>query len=715
MNQFDENELRKKIRLELEKKHQQKKNVEKIEPDLSKKGKIELTPALKKAIKRIEEERLFSNYNQFVKCSNHLGEIAWFTALELAEQHEFFPVEESRWNLFKKKFSSADEKKLPSNDEIDQYRETISHEIEESIQKRLEKYEKQIKEHEPDKKQNRIDDIISQEEQRFYSSHPDYKLYQNYAGKTKWLTNEEFKNEEEYTDRILTQKEKIIRNIVWSIGIILVIAIGYFVLNYNWNPANVGYIVINVNQQNGLLYIDDKLMLGFTNNQPLPLSVGSHYIYYRKAGFSTAPNFRNIEIALNDTSKISFLLTSQIDTSKGVVNIKSQYDDAKVFINDDFFGLARSNPKIFLPPGSYIVELKKENFTTSPVSSSIDLSRGDSIDLSFKFITETIGQRKSKTNVKSALLEVASNVEGAHIFIDGKDSGEKTNYIFNNLPFGEHVVSLKHEGFNVSPAEKVIQLSSNQSLAKAYFKLNRTTMPVTITTRPVPGSIYIDGKEVGVGTWTGSLSIGEHAIDFSKIGYFLKPQVSKLIISEDKSANFTFTYQPDFSITFTPDGVKPDNVNGTIQLGYIDENNNFSADPNNGPKIRRTEYLPGDVWWMANAFNFRTPPANEAVAVSFNLPQQSEFGYNFIMKLWGYQSDQSYPLEISSPCNIRIEVNGEIIQNSYTPRYNLAEASDSKYERFQLGNLLHTGRNRIIVSTAKTNKRFFALRKISVE
>jgi len=715
MNDFDEKELRKKIRSDLQKKHDQKAAIEKEDLKKLKNIKTELTPALKNYIKQLEEERLFSQQQQFLKCDNHLHEIKWFTALELAEQHEYYPVEESaRYNFFKKIFKEK-KYKLLDNDEIINYRKDIISEIEDDIKTRLQNYEKLIKDHEPNKKQNRIDDIIDQEEELFYSSHPDYKLYRNYIGKTKWLTEEEFENEEEYTERVRTKKEKIVLGFIWGIASVMAFTAVYFFNSLYWNSSSNGYVVINVNEQQGQLYVNEKLHLGFTNEQAIPLNGGNHKITYRKAGFLTTPSFYEFDISLEDTVKLSFLLTSQKDKSKGLVTVKSIYDDAKIFVNDEFFGTTGNNRQIYLQPGSYAIELKKENFIVSPSSSSIDLLEGDTVNLAFGFTARSNGKRISKSNIKSVLLEINSNVEGASIFINGKDTGEKTNYIFNNFSFGKYIVSLAMDGYKVYPREKIVQLSEKDNLVKTNFKLTRSTMPVTIITRPVEGTINIDGKDAGIGRWTGSLPIGTHKIRFGKISFFENPEETEFFVEDGGNDKFIFTYKSNFSIIFSPEGIKPDNINATIQLGYVENNNEFISDPRNGPKIRRTEFIAGNVWWMGNAFNYRTPPANEAVAISFSLPQKDEFGYDFLMKVWGYRSEQRYPLEIAGTSNIRIKVNGTVIQSSYTPDFALTEANESAFDKFQLGNLLRPGKNIIIISTAKTNKTFYALRKIAIQ
>ena len=119
MNQFDENEFRKKIRSDLQKKHQENQNHKETEISETPTGEQKLSAILKKRIKEIEEDRLFSQHPQFIKCENHLHETTWITALEKAEQHEYYELEESRWQKLKNKYFSS-RVKIPQYPEIDE-------------------------------------------------------------------------------------------------------------------------------------------------------------------------------------------------------------------------------------------------------------------------------------------------------------------------------------------------------------------------------------------------------------------------------------------------------------------------------------------------------------------------------------------------------------------------------------------------------------------
>jgi hypothetical protein len=72
-------------------------------------------------------------------------------------------------------------------------------------------------------------------------------------------------------------------------------------------------------------------------------------------------------------------------------------------------------------------------------------------------------------------------------------------------------------------------------------------------------------------------------------------------------------------------------------------------------------------------------------------------------------------MEFNSISEIRISINNRMIQKDYTPRYSLEEASESKFERFRINNLVRFGKNRLEISTGPVNTIYFALWKISIE
>ena len=162
-------------------------------------------------------------------------------------------------------------------------------------------------------------------------------------------------------------------------------------------------------------------------------------------------------------------------------------------------------------------------------------------------------------------------------------------------------------------------------------------------------------------------------------------------------------------------GVLPKNASGNIQIGYVDEDQVFHSDPNNGPEIIISEEIGEKVWLLAYAFAYRNPPENDAIVFTFDVPSTIDLSQNLWLKMWGYRTNDKYPMEFNSISEIRISINNRMIQKDYTPKYTIEEAGESNFERFRINNLVRYGKNQLQISTGPVNTTYFALWKIAIE
>ena len=217
------------------------------------------------------------------------------------------------------------------------------------------------------------------------------------------------------------------------------------------------------------------------------------------------------------------------------------------------------------------------------------------------------------------------------------------------------------------------------------------------------------------GNWKGGLAPGSYRLRFGDVESYHTPKSQTIEIKEGNSNSFTFKYQPTFTLTFSPLGLSPTNATGNIQMGYVDEDGVFHSDPTNGPEIIRSEEFGEKVWLLAYAFAYRNPPENDAIVFTFNVPSTIDLSQNLWLKMWGYKTDDNYPMEFNDIHEIRIAINNRMIQKDYTPRYSIEEANESKFERFRINNLIRHGSNRMQISTGPVNTTYFALWKITIE
>jgi hypothetical protein len=675
----------------------------------------DLPLSLKKHLREIVEGELFSKHNQFIKCTNHLGEFKWLTETEIENQHEFYPHHPGLFDKLTKAGQNKRKIKIPKSEAVDQYTRQLRKEIDEEIEKRLEK-DRENKE----RARARRKAAVGQEKERSmddksHRSHPDYKLYENHLGERRWLTRDEFENQDEFTLEIVPIRRKLLTILKWGVPIILlVVAFIYFFSPSLVNPKLRGYLKVESNESRGQLYIDRKLKLGLSLDEPIRLTEGSYRISYRKAGFESSPLFHLVEVNQQDTAQVYFTLTPLKSENIAIVNINSTFPDAKVFVENNFRGLAKENSKMILKPGKYQIALKKENYTAVPPSVDVSLSRGDSINLSFAFTDRSISRQRN-SNDDHGLIEVTSNLQGTKIYMDGKYTGYTTDHIFKKVPFGQHLISLQREGYIIQPNQKSVRLSQLNSYQQVHFSLKKASLDVTFETTPVSGKIYLDGKELAAGSWQGNLAPGKYRLRFGEVELYHPPKSETIEIAEGKKTSFMFTYKPTFSLTFSPLGLKPTNASGNIQLGYVNEDDVFYSDPTNGPEIVRSKQIGEKVWLLAYAFAYRNPPENDAIVFTFDVPSSIDLSQNLWLKMWGYKTDDNYPMEFNNVHEIRISINNRMIQKDYTPRYSIEEAKESRFERFRINNLIRHGTNRLQISTGPVNTTYFALWKIAIE
>jgi len=659
------------------------------------------------------EGEMFSQHKIFIRSANHLHQIKYLTWGEINRQHEFYPYEES----FFDKFSALFRKKLrvPNTPEVNSYISYLREIISTEIKSRL-KEEMNLKEEMTRRRQMKgAEKPREEKDDSFYRSHPEYKLYVNHLGETQWMTKEERERQDEFTEEVNSGFKKILHGSKWVLLAILILAaIIYFFKPDLFNPPQRGYLQVFANERQGNLYINENLRLGSSLNTPIKLLTGKYRITYHKDGFESAPEFVDINIKNQDTTNIAFIMLRVKRDEKAIVRINAIHQDAKVFVENSFYGTLKNNKSLYLPPGKHRIALKKDRYVATPSYVDLNLSAGDSINISFNFVSRSTAQsRNDGDNI--GLVEITSNITDARIFVDGEDSGHRTDYIFHKVSFGEHIVTVRKDGDVVEPPQKLVRRTKLNPHHRLKFTLRKADIAILLKTTPVKGKILLDGNHVGTGEWKGPLAPGKYRVRLGPVNPFQTPEPSTIEIGENFPTKYIFTYLPVFNIAFTPEWIRPRNEMGSIQIGYLDEDRNFHSDPMNAPEILKPETINKQVWILGYAFAYRNPPLNDAIVFTFDIPESTNLKNNMWLKMWGYQTDDKYPLQFTSVSEINISINNRIIQEDYTPKYSIEEASETKFEKFRINNLLRRGKNRLLISTSAINTTYFALWKIAIE
>ncbi|MBN2426456.1 MAG: PEGA domain-containing protein [Calditrichaceae bacterium] len=714
-----EEEMRKRIRQDLENgdsipsKASSSKDEKAVEKDVTLQMEY-----IRKFIRNQIEEEIYASHPEFIKCENYLGEIRWLTPLEMENDYEFFPVTESRFSKIISFFRKPVKPDWVNDPIYDDLKAELRKEVEKDTTDRIEKFNQAKAANEERAKHFLESKIFREEQDKFYSSKPGYKKYRNHVGEEKWMTLDEFEHQDEFYEEVIPLKKKIIKwSLIGAIFILLVTGSIYLFDLINHKEMPKGYIVVKLNESRGNLYVDHKLSVGFRPDRAFPISAGTHHISVILPGFISEPRFREVTVGAGDTTTISFRFVHKEVKEGTLVIINAPFDDAGVFINTDFNGYLRDSDSLFLSAGEYTIIVEKEGYLSKPQQHSLKLSENDTIRLNFEMYPKTHVTTKTTINPLTdiGLIEVRSNIPRAEIFLDGHETGFQTDYVLQKIPYGRHIISVSKAGYRIYPEERVVNLNKYQKVARADFTLSSTTRQIKIRTRPVEGTIYINGRRVGFGNFQGSLPLGSHEITFGDVEYYDNPGSRTIEITETGPETYFFDYKSNFRLEFSPDGIKPAHTTAYINTGYIIEDRNFKNSTDTGPDIRIIDPISRNVWWMGYAFEYRNPRGTDAIMLTFSIPDNVDLSDRIYLKMYAYGTDSDYPLVLDGKSSYMITINNTPFRNNAVPAFSLPQAGENRFDEYMINNLLKKGYNRILISAANEASAYFALWKIVIE
>ncbi|GEM_PF-1903117 len=720
---LNEQELRRKIQDKLEKKYGREKETSENGRTTDLKSEPGLFPTstgfpTDDHIRQTLSRQICARHPEFIRCSNHLEEVRWLTPAELEKDFEFYPYEEGWWTRFKQHLFGYKKESFLNDPEIKDRVERIRAEVEQDVQRRIEEY-RQYRERAKKQFANEEERKIYEEEiDRFFRKKPGYKKYRNHAGETRWMSKEEFLNQDEYFEEVLSTGQIVRRRIAVAL-VILLVAAGIWQLTqyYRVNEETHSFLLVEENEQRGLLYIDKNPAIGFRPGIPYPVKPGPHEISMILSGYTTKPKVQQVNLAKNDTARIAFRFQKIDDRQTGIVKIKTPYSDAALMVNGEFEGTISSQPLLKLPPGAYTITLEKGGYFPSPPQRVVNLHAGDTLSVVFNLSRRSRSSAVKKTAnlLKGGLVEIHSNIKNADILLDGQQTGFQTDYVLQRIPFGQHRISVYKKGYKAYPDEKRIKLSSKQKRVSVNFTLTSTFRPITLKTAPVKGTIILDGKEVGSGSVKLSVPLGKHQIDFGPIPHYHKPKDTIINLTDQTPDQLVFNYILNFFVSFSPGGTPPRAGRGSVATGYLLNDDRFRLSNKAGPKVKKNAKIKDSVWMVGYAFQYRNPPGKDALLFNFEVPENVDTSEPIYLYVYAYQTKDYYPLVIKGKSFYRIDINGQKFRKQIEPKYRLTQIGPDHYDKYLINEFLHVGYNRILFSTTNATSAHVALWKLVIK
>lgn len=631
-------------------------------------------------IKAEEFERFFASRPEYLLYMNHLGEIRWMKQPEALKQHEFFLYSFSTWDSLKKRFRlkrKINLNKLP----------TAEKEIRLHFRQFLE--EKFLGGIHPDTAENL----------------PEQWTYE--------LNRDELKNIPLTLD---FSSEAIWKRVTILVAAIALVALFGFFWIWQMDGSHEGKLLAHSNIPSARIYTDGSKFLGYTNKILKNIPEGPHRISVVKEGYSTVPQHMDVEITSDSLVTLNFNLMPLRSEVTGYLKVFGDQPDTKIFVNDRYFGLLSENPVISLANGQHKVSFNKEGFVASPAEKQVDILPGDTSIVNVQMIPVTPKDRSiiSGPAGKIGSIAVTSDIKGARIYLNGKYSGDKTDYIFTQLPLGTYSLSIEKEGFETKPGLIEVTLTRMNPSGNASFRLVSREQLVRISANPPKSRIFINGELAGEGNFEGKLTIGDHTVSFGDLPGYKTPASKNITVKAGIPVSISVSYFPLLKISAgISDKGTVSSEKCDVYTGYTLREQAFTSSAEGGPSIEYVDKMQDYFWKLGFAFPYRNPKGNDAVKVTFELPRNMEYEQTFTLEIAAAASREKYPLSLSANTEISIKLNNTILSYYYQPKF-IEELNSLPVERWDITPHIRGGLNALEISTTDKNNTYFYLKKIVI-
>ncbi len=352
-----------------------------------------------------------------------------------------------------------------------------------------------------------------------------------------------------------------------------------------------------------------------------------------------------------------------------------------------------------------------------PSEQTVNISAGDTTILILEQVSSS-SQPASKSptaqRMSSGTLDITSNISGAQIYLNGRNTGKETDYVFTNLAFGQYQIKLIKDGFEIEPEEKTVRLTSSNPTGEASFRLKKEFEVVTIETDQPNAQIFVDGEMKGKGKFQAPLSIGKHEVSFGEIPGYNSPSTKVIQVRARLPVNIDVKYFPQMQMIaeVTNNGnIHTEDCN--VVIGYTFANKGFSPSDEAGPEVVFLEDTGDYFWKFGYAFPLRNPKGNDALKLVFNLPHQLDYEQKFTLMIDAASSEDKYPLSLSRKVDISIKFNNNILSYYYQPR-TLKEIGGTESLEWDITPYIKPSVNSLEIATTENNNAYYFVKRIEI-
>lgn len=408
-------------------------------------------------------------------------------------------------------------------DEEKKLREQIRKELEERERRMIESREKEESERHENLENRFRQQIIEEEEARFFSERG-YVKYVNRHGGTEWLTPEEAerRHNRRRSKKPSRQRTKKRKNLFvqWAVngGMVLFAAMVFLAL-LKFNPIKrsvpPGAILVSSDVAGAMIYINGTEKQGFFTPDTLnDIPRGGYFVAVYKDGYTAWPPMQRVIVEANKVALAEFTLKSA--GLLGKVAIEANLQDFRIYV-DGIETPAPGSGILDVPAGYHVISVVKPGYLAVPRHQRVFVQENGAVRLYFEF--------QSSANI--GYLQINSNRSGGYVFLNNYLTGMKPN----NRPFpveeGLYEIRICENGFQSLPEVELLRVVPGDTHSLSFQVLPETARDTLQILTPAPGAgIILDGRWMPYVTPLTDLVIseGHHFLNLAREGQFYADQ-----------------------------------------------------------------------------------------------------------------------------------------------------------------------------------------------
>ncbi|NGP89673.1 PEGA domain-containing protein [Fodinibius halophilus] len=308
---------------------------------------------------------------------------------------------------------------------------------------------------------------------------------------------------------------------------------GDFVFNLEQSNQRESRIVFNSTPSKAEVFIDGQ-KIG-TTPVSYETAYGTKNIRISKDGF--VDYSEKVDISNPDST-----IYPTLDRVQSKVFISSNVTNADIFIDGRKVGTTPMSYETTY--GSKQLTIRKERFNEH--SQKINITSPDSS------IHAVLSKARSQ-------LSFSSNVSEANVFVNGRKVG--VTPVTYETTYGPKELKVTKQGYH--DFVQKINVSTPDSIINA--KLNKAYSQVTISSNVAEAKVVIDGENVGITPYSGSIETGSVELVVKKSGYLpykeyvlFSDSTEKMDIELERAASFSITSSPSEAKVFVNDSLRGD-------------------------------------------------------------------------------------------------------------------------------------------------------------